>query len=322
MSYNSDILILSSDYLNARMHGGFAAVQVAASTYPQKPTCDRSGRKAGAVRDRSFLSPRPARSLSPGALIAPLFLRPLTPALWSAMILASQFSVTCGAGGAVPSGTKLEPVWNSQHSDFFAISSRFQRFHVWASRDAREGVRVHSRAYTCAREAGTLEPCLTMVIYHRVNGSRAVPERFHLGTGGAQIAENGGSLPFSIKIGCRYWLDLALVPSSTVKRGRSAQTFEVGRADRSISVLEQLLDQVLVMIAENGGFLPFLCAPLDHVGRVMLEGWPQGLGFARFVGSAPLPVRLARLAGHQASIGLEAPPVPPFGSAPCSTRCW
>lgn len=278
---------------------------------------------AAAQRTRCAIAlsaPGPAAGDKPGSIAAPGARAAssvhLTPARWQAINWRCQSWLSSGSGGAVPARTGLEPLKNHQSIVIAALSARFQRFQLCASRDARMGPRMSARACRGAVNAGTLEPLIFIYIYQVVSGSKAVLVRFSLEPLTRQCRESGGIARFLIKLGTGYWLTPTgpdrVEGSSTVNGSRGAKSFgdfAPGLGGR------QLERRDLTRCGENGGNLPFLARRSGLVGRVMLEGWPQGRGNGSVVVSAPLPVRL----GRRARGGIDwtwHPPLPPFAPRP------
>ncbi len=311
-------------------HGGNLPSQ---DSYPQTAASaarDRSGRKADAVRDRTFhasRAPGPDGSIDLVRVdLAPLSLSPLTPARWDAKRWRSQFSAPFGSGVAVTDVTTAKPACNSQSFDIAALFVRLQRLRDLASRHARGGVCEHLRVYARGEKLVTLKPLWIYEHIHRFTGYKLVAKRLQLVTSLRLGLGTGGVLRFPIKIGVGYpapaSIDAADRLRSTVARGRVAQTFGLGRAGRVGAGLELGLGLVDGAAGRNGGFLPFLVRASGRVGRVLLEGWPERLGFALVSGARPLPSRPVRGAAGRPGQGdgldqgarrvpAEAPPCPP-----------
>lgn len=301
----------------------YAQAQSGGQAGSQEPTRDCSGCAADAVRNHAF-PPRPAGVLRLGVGSVRLDLGAaspraqsyrLTPARWGAMKLACQSPVPCGSGEAVPDGTTLEPLWNHQLTEIAGLFSWFHGFHGHASRDARMGTYAQSRAYMRGVGLGTLEPLKLTYVYQQVSGSTAVPTWFHLEPGRARRLANGGNARFLNILAGGYAGQLLGLGADrgrrAVIRSRAVRTF----GDFSpVRGLELGRIQLLGLVDENGGFLPFLVHASGRVGRVMLEGWPERRRNQPFLGSRPLPVRLAREASPVDRP--EAPPVPPFAARP------
>lgn len=290
------------------------------------PDCDRSGREAGAVRDRSFrLPPRPVAIGWPVRVRRGLGYRTryLDPDPLTIQDDGWPISVPKRGRVAVPTGTAEEPRWNHHLSEIISFSVRFQRFQLGASRDAHVYVHEHTRTHTRGPISGTLEPLDYISINQLVNGSREVPKRFQLGTVSLALAVARRKAGDFNKLGGGYCLGFADCVdrggSSTVMRGRAAQTFgrrALGRADRADQAGSS---DVGGDAGRNGGFLPFVGGQLARVGRAMLEGMAQGRGFACLGPVCQLPVSLRHRLGLGDPWGAStpwAPPRAPFAAAP------
>lgn len=303
---------------------------------------DCSGRAADAVRSHSSLTV-PATEKSCAAAVPGIASPPrsridhLTPARLVARSWFSQSRHRNGFGVAVLAGTALEPLQNRQSLEITGNSSRFSRFSVLASRDARAYVCVRLRACREPSKHRTTEPQVIIVIYHVVSGSVVVLKRFCPEPAVPNRAGNGRVLRFrhilaggNAAISVDGWPDRAC---STPLAGRGAKSFGVFRAgsvtwsdpaSMSPAPSWSIAARVVLRVS-NGGILRFPTVLIGHVGRVMLEGWPQRRGNAWFLDGQPLPVRQRRstAAGAEARAwcatrgGIAAArgtPVPPFAA--------
>lgn len=278
-------------------------------------------------------SPRPAGAgaawCKRGAASCPAC---LTPARSSAINLAGQISAPDGSGGAVLTGTGRELRQNFQSIANAALFARFSGFSDCASRDVCAYVCACTRAYMREGFPRTREPFCNVVQIHKVDGSRAVLARFS-----SEPASDGAALGTADLLrGNILAGGYALVGSSWssigrgmgVARGRGGETFGVsGRAGSPGRVgagRARVQLEVVQAIGRNGGFLRFPGLTAGCVGRVMLEGWPQGRGNAGLSRPAPLPVRLAAGAPWcgrgGGSIAARTPPCAPARRGPASSR--
>lgn len=304
---------------------------------------DCSGRAADAVRSHSSLTvPATEKSCGadvPGAASPPRSrIDHLTPARLVARSWFSQSRHRNGFGVAVLVGTAREPLQNRQSSEITGNSSRFSRFSDLASRHACAYVCVRLRACRAPQIARTTEPHTIIVRYHVDSGSVVVPKRFWSEPGVLERGVNGRVLRFRhILAGGNAarsvdgWPDRA---SSTPLAGRGGESFgdfwpgagsTWARASMSPVPCGRIAARVVLRV-RNGGILRFVAVPIRHVGRVMLEGWPQRRGLPWFFEGQPLPVRQRRsgAAGAEARAwcgtrgGIDAArgtPVPPFAAA-------
>lgn len=268
----------------------------------EAPICDRSAGAAGAVRDRSFVLPRPAANR---LAVQPCRLdlsSSLTPARWEAKIMARQFGASNGCGVAVSSVTRLKPRRNHQAIEIAALSVRLRGFSAGGLASCVR-VRVCAYAYMCARENPvTLKPFNKIISIHAVSGFSAVTRRFQFETMRQGLPSGGGFAPIRNILGGGYAAlaagssphDLGSavqVRSSTLMRGRGGENFgDFGAAASALGI-----DRDQAHRSErNGGIQPFSGCASGRVGRVMLEGWPVGRGNASFQGIERKPVRLGR----------------------------
>ena len=279
----------------------------------QVPNCARSGGTADAVRGHASSSLRDAKGVLPMACLVdaprPAASRRLTPARRDAKRWRCQHPGSAGPGEVVPSGTVVEPRRNRHPIAIARFSARFQRFPSAASRVMCAPAYVGARTCRGGVNPGTLEPVNNIHTEHVVSGSRAVPMWFQPGTDSPLGLESGGILRLRDILAGRYRTSaagsrrngsgLAVVGwLSTVVRGRAAKNFGDFRlglaglvaAGAPIGAAGLDLDQG----ERNGGFPPFSGLTSRRVGRVMLEGCPQGPENTGFPASADQTVRLAR----------------------------
>lgn len=295
----------------------------------QDPNCDCSAGEARAVRNRSA-EPRPARDRAAGAGLSWYGRSPwsaaclLTPARGGAKRLAARLGGASGSGGAVLARTAIEPSQNQQTIDNARFVARFSRFYAVASRDARAGVCAITRAYTRVTIHRTIEPLAIVYVMQWVNGSVTVLWRFSPEPAGLGSGQGRGILRFFDKLGGRYRRALVeLEPNracSTVAggwRGESFGDFGAGRSSRAGDRARGLVARRWIRArCGNGGILRFSAHPIGHVGRVVLEGPRQDLGFVSISAGLPLPVRLARAQAEGGCLDRPGhPPMPPAPSA-------
>lgn len=183
---------------------------------------------------------------------------------------------------------------------------RFQRFRRSTSHDACAGGRARVRAHLECLNAGTVEPTPFPLIFHVVSGSKLVPTRFQFGTvRRIRIAGRRDPLDRHCLPGGNAGsvdLELALVRSNSVFRGRGGETFgdfrpaagadrRPGRARARPAAARPGADPAR---SSSSAIAAVYGWSAGHVGRPMLEGCAQRLGFARFSGSARQPRRLRR----------------------------
>lgn len=268
----------------------------------EAPICDRSAGAAGAVRDRSFVLPRPAANRLVGRPCRLILSSSLTPARWQAKIMARQFGASNGCGVAVSSVTCRKPRRNHQLTVIAALSVRLRGFSAGGLASCVR-VRVCAYAYMCARENPvTLKPFNKIISNHVVSGFRAVTRRFQFETMRQGLPSGGGFAPIRNILGGGYaglaagssphGLGSAVqVRSSTLMRGRGGENFgDFGPAASALGIDRDQAHRS----GRNCGILPFWGRASGRVGRVMLEGWPVGRGNASFQGVERKPVRLGR----------------------------
>lgn len=290
------------------------------------PTCGRSGGTgeagAGAVRGRSSSTPRPALQSMAGASSRALgFAFRLTPARWDANKLVATFGGPDGSGVAVAGATHLQPWCNSQSIDFAALSVAVARLQAGASRHVRTYVRVGARVSEGFEKPATLQPSQLIHVDHKVSGCRSVAARLRLQPASTG-AENGalGVVQRNILAAGYPWRGLD-VACSGVKRGRVGETFGDFRpgADRAGWRSASIWAGSVRISArcENGGFLRVCAGRSGLVGRAMLEGCAQSLGFAWFSDWQRKPSGLlvtasaSAWASRSAGGGIDRPAAPP-----------
>jgi hypothetical protein len=278
--------------------------------------CDRSGRAADAVRDRSsslgLARSRPVVA-APGILL-------LTPARWS----ASNWQRQLVGSTRVRERFQLEPTWNRwrnhQPVDLAPLFARFQRFHVCASRDVRVCERAHTRAYMREGFAGTVEPTHFLYSLQMDSGSKSVPKWFQFGTAAQLAALGRAARRISNILAGGNVGDLAgdvdQVPAAVCCGGGRAKVL-------GFSGLGRGLEQLLGLVERNGGNPPFSRGAIGRVGRAMLDDCGQRLGIARFSRLARKPRRLERAALAELA-GADRPGTPPcpHSRIRAPLACW
>lgn len=274
----------------------------------------RSGREADANSERSIRTfALPRRSC--GAASAS---RPLTPTRWLARSLWRHLGLPIGPGGRFLAGTAWNRSRNHQPLEITGHSSRFQRFHAQASRDARAPVCAAARAYTRGEIRGTVEPEGLIYLNQVDRGSREGSKRFQLGTvegaagEGLQFQRLGNILAGGNAAQLHAGLaDRPIWGLLMPRAGESFRVFGVAGALDRVDLVE------IQRVGRNGGILRFSGRGVGHVGRAMLEGEAQGLGIAPLFRCRRQPVRLQRVDQERAPLGRSGrhPPLPPLRRA-------
>lgn len=156
--------------------------------------------------------------------------------------------------------------------------------------------------YGVCQNAGTSEPTSIPFLFHRVSGSRAVPERFQLEPFGCfRMARPVSSTKPNILAGGNGRELVRIGPdraASNVERGRGGESFgdcaRPGSCSSWCGSGRIELTRCARARSANGGILRFLPGRIGHVGKAMFEASRQGIGSAGFSGARRQPVRLAQ----------------------------
>jgi hypothetical protein len=290
------------------------------------PTCGRSGGAgeagAGAVRGRASSTPRPDAKAMAGASIRTLGLAfRLTPARCDASKLVATFGGPDGSGVAVAGATHLQPWCNSQSIDFAALSVAVARLQAGASRHVRAYVRVGARVSGGFGKPATLQPSELIHMDHKVSGCRAVAARLRLQPASDRAADRACAVVQANILAAGYRRGSLDGRSSGVKRGRVGETFGDFRpgADRAgwRSASSSAGSVRISARCENGGFLRVCAGRSGLVGKPMLEGCTQSLGFAWFSDQQRKPSGLlvgpssSPWSTRSAGGGIDRPAAPP-----------